>query len=175
MSEKELVVMAKAGNAKAFAQLYGIYKKKLYSYAFYRLGNAADAEDAVQDCVLSAFEQIDKLKKAEAFSSWIFRILYCCCTSAMKEQIRQRDTDNIEDYANTFVFTYDETNEQTELKQALRVLNDEEREIVLLSVVAGFKSKEIAKISGLTAGSVRSKLSRSLAKLKDELVRGDAV
>ena len=34
MSEKELVVMAKAGNAKAFAQLYGIYKKKLYSYAF---------------------------------------------------------------------------------------------------------------------------------------------
>lgn len=175
MSEKELVVMAKAGNAKAFAQLYGIYKKKLYSYAFYRLGNAADAEDAVQDCVLSAFEQIDKLKKAEAFSSWIFRILYCYCTSAMKEQIRQRDTDNIEDYANTFVFTYDETNEQTELKQALRVLNDEEREIVLLSVVAGFKSKEIAKISGLTAGSVRSKLSRSLAKLKDELVRGDAV
>lgn len=175
MSEKELVVMAKTGDAKAFTALYGIYKKKLYSYAFYRLGNAADAEDAVQDCVLSAFEQIDKLKKAEAFSSWIFRILYCCCTSAIKEQIRQLDTDNIDDYANTFVFTYDETNEQTELKQALRVLNDEEREIVLLSVVAGFKSKEIAKVSGLTAGSVRSKLSRSLAKLKDELVRGDAV
>ena len=175
MSEKELVVMAKAGNAKAFTELYGIYKKKLYSYAFYRLGNAADAEDAVQDCVLSAFEQIHKLKKAEAFSAWIFRILYCCCTSAMKEQIRQRDTDNIDDYANTFASTYDETNEQTELKQALKVLNDEEREIVLLSVVAGFKSKEIAKISGLTAGSVRSKLSRSLAKLKDELVRGDAV
>lgn len=175
MSEKELVVMAKAGNAKAFAQLYGIYKKKLYSYAFYRLGNAADAEDAVSDCVLSAFEQMHKLKKAEAFSSWIFRILYCCCTSAMKEQIRQRDTDNIDDYANTFAFAYDETNEQTELKQALKVLNDEEREIVLLSVVAGFKSKEISKISGLTAGSVRSKLSRSLAKLKEELVRGDAV
>lgn len=93
----------------------------------------------------------------------------------MKEQIRQRDTDNIDDYANVFSVSYDQTNEQTELKQALKVLNDEEREIVLLSVVAGFKSKEIARISGLTAGSVRSKLSRSLAKLKNELVRGDAV
>ncbi len=175
MREKELVVKAKAGDAKAFTELYGLYKKKLYSYAFYRLGNAADAEDAVSDCVLSAFEQINKLKKAEAFSAWIFRILYCCCTSAMKEQIRQRDTDNIDDYANVFTVSYDQTNEQTELKQALKVLNDEEREIVLLSVVAGFKSKEIARISGLTAGSVRSKLSRSLAKLKNELVRGDAV
>lgn len=93
----------------------------------------------------------------------------------MKEQIRQRDTDNIDDYANVFTVSYDQTNEQTELKQALEVLNDEEREIVLLSVVAGFKSKEIARISGLTAGSVRSNLSRSLAKLKNELVRGDAV
>ena len=93
----------------------------------------------------------------------------------MKEQIRQRDTDNIDDYENVFSVSYDQTNEQTELKQALKVLNDEEREIVLLSVVAGFKSKEIARISGLTAGSVRSKLSRSLAKLKNELVRGDAV
>lgn len=100
MSEKELVVKAKAGDAKAFTELYGLYKKKLYSYAFYRLGNAPDAEDAVSDCVLSAFEQINKLKKAEAFSSWIFRILYCCCTSAMKEQIRQSDTDNIDDYVN---------------------------------------------------------------------------
>ncbi len=76
-----------------------------------------------------------------------------------------------------FTVSYDQTNEQTELEnRRLRFLNDEEREIVLLSVVAaGFKSKEIARISGLTAGSVRSKLSRSLAKLKNELVRGDAV
>ncbi|MDE6385078.1 MAG: RNA polymerase sigma factor [Eubacterium sp.] len=175
MSDKELVIRAKDGDAHAFTILYGKYKKKLYGYAFYRLGNKADAEDAVQDCVLSAFEQINKLKKAESFSSWIFRILYCCCTSAVKEQIRQRNTDNIEDYANVFTITYDETKEQTELKQALEVLSDEEREIVLLSVVAGFKSKEIAQISGLTAGSVRSKLSRSLAKLKNELVRGDAL
>lgn len=169
MSEKELVIKAKGGDIHAFTVLYSRYQKKLYSYAFYRLGNASDAEDAVSDCVLSAFEQIEQLKNAEAFSSWIFRILYCCCTSAMKNQINQRHTDNIDDYENMFCITYDETDEQIELKKALALLNEEEREIVLLSVVAGFKSREIAKINGMTAGSVRSKLSRSLAKMKTYL------
>lgn len=167
MSEKELIIKAKNGDINAFTILYSRYQKKLYSYAFYRLGNQADAEDAVSDCVLSAFEQIDKLKNAEAFSSWIFRILYCCCTTAIKKQINQRHTDNIDDYENMFCITYDETDEQLELKKALAQLSDEEREIVLLSVVAGFKSREIAKINGMTAGSVRSKLSRSLAKMKN--------
>ena len=169
MSEKELVIKAKGGDIQAFTILYSRYQKKLYSYAFYRLGNASDAEDAVSDCVLSAFEQIEQLKNAEAFSSWIFRILYCCCTSAMKNQINQRHTDNIDDYENMFCITYDETDEQIELKKALALLDEEEREIVLLSVVAGFKSREIAKINGMTAGSVRSKLSRSLAKMKTYL------
>lgn len=69
MSEKELVLKAQAGNVDAFCILYRKYKRKLYSYAFYKLGNEQDAEDAVSDCVLSAFEQIGSLKKAEAFSS----------------------------------------------------------------------------------------------------------
>lgn len=169
MSEKELIIKAKGGDINAFTILYSRYQKKLYSYAFYRLGNPADAEDAVSDCVLSAFEQIGKLKSADAFASWIFRILYCCCTSVMKNQINQRHMDDIDDYKNMFCITYDETDEQIELKKALALLNEEEREIVLLSVVAGFKSKEIAKINGMTAGSVRSKLSRSLAKMKNYL------
>lgn len=169
MREKELIIKAKGGDINAFTILYSRYQKKLYSYAFYRLGNSADAEDAVSDCVLSAFEQLDQLKSAEAFSSWLFRILYCCCTSAMKNQINQRRMDNIDDYENMFCITYDETDEQIELKRALALLNEEEKEIVLLSVVAGFKSREIAKINGMTAGSVRSKLSRSLAKMKDYL------
>lgn len=168
MSERELVLKAKNGSVDAFCLLYGKYKSKLYSYAFYKLGNASDAEDAVQNCMLSAFEQVDKLKKTEAFSSWIFRILYCSCSALIKEQIRQRNTDDLDDYTNIassdnkFVL-------QEELRQALNILSDEERNIVLLSAVAGFKSKEIAQITGLSAGNVRTKLSRSLKKMKEYL------
>lgn len=55
MNEKELVIKAKKGDINAFCLLYDMYKKKLYNYAYYKLGNSADAEDVVQDCVLTAF------------------------------------------------------------------------------------------------------------------------
>ena len=49
------------------------------------------------------------------------------------------------------------------------MVKDDEKEIVLLSVVAGFSSKEIGKIVDMTSGAVRSKLSRSLKKMRDFL------
>lgn len=166
MNEKELVIRAKKGNVDAFCTLYDTYKRKLFNYAYYRLGNSEDAEDVVQDCMLTAFEQINNLKKPEAFSSWLYTILYHGCMSAIKEQIKQRNNTNIDDYQNTL--TYDNTAdiEREELKQALSILGEDERNIVLLSVVVGLNSKEIAKITGFTSGNVRQKLSRSLSKMK---------
>ena len=95
---------------------------------------------------MSAFEQIGSLKKAEAFSSWMFRILYCSCSAAIKEQIRQRNTDDIEFYKNIPSLDDDKAVGREDLRRALNLLNEEERNIVLLSVIAGLKSKEIAKI-----------------------------
>lgn len=164
MSEQELVIRARDGDSEAFCQLYGLHKDKMYRYAYYRLGNSSDAEDAVSDCVVSAFSQISKLKNTAAFSTWIFRILYCSCTDYIKSQIRQKGTANLEDYPSLSTDT--PTTQNTELQEALATLKDEEREIVLLSVIAGYTSNEIASVTGMTAGSVRSKQSRSLAKLR---------
>lgn len=170
MGQKELVLQAKNGDAAAFSSLYGLYKKKLYSYAFFKLGNQEDAEDAVSDCVLTAFEEIHKLKSADAFHSWIFRILYCSCSAKIKEQIAQRNTGDIDNCINISAADCDRFIEQEELRQALAVLRDEDKNIVLLSVVAGLKSKEIAKITGFTAGNVRQRLRRSLIIMKEKLV-----
>lgn len=170
MSQKELVLKAQNGDTSAFSSLYGLYKSKLYSYAFFKLGNPEDAEDAVSDCVLTAFEQIGKLKKTEAFSSWIFRILYCSCSSKIKEQINRRNNDDIDSAINISSESSEKFIEQQELRQALAILSDEDKNIVLLSVVAGLTSKEIAKITGFTAGNVRQRLSRALSKMKDKLV-----
>ena len=52
MDEKLLVKKAKSGDKTAFSSLYRLYKDKLYRYAFYRLGNSDDAQDAVSDAVL---------------------------------------------------------------------------------------------------------------------------
>jgi RNA polymerase sigma-70 factor (ECF subfamily) len=170
MNDKELITRAKSGDREAFAALYGLYKDRLYRYAFYRLQNESDAEDAVQDAVVSAYIQIGALKKAEAFPAWIFRILYFSCGAQMKRQEMMRKNSNIDDMANQLCDTSAErTALKTELQNALTILSDEEQEIVLLSAVAGFNSREIGKIVDMTSGAVRSILSRSLKKMRDFL------
>ena len=92
--------------------------------------------------------------------------MYCTCTKYIKKQVDQRQSIEISTIANTYTEEQNKAENKTEVMQALNILNDEEREIVMLSVIGGLKSKEIAEIKNLTAGSVRSKLSRSLAKMR---------
>lgn len=166
MNETDLVKRAKNGDIDAFCSLYDNYKRKLFNYAYYKLGNSEDAEDVVQDSILTAFEQLGKLKNPKAFSSWLYTILYHGCMSAVKEQIKQHNNSDIEDYENTLSYDNTADIEREELKQALNILSEDDRNIVLLSVVVGLNSKEIAKITGFTAGNVRQRLSRSLSKMK---------
>ena len=169
MDEKELVLGAKAGDREAFSSLYTLYKDRLYRYALYRTGNALSAEDAVSVCVLSAYEQIGKLKKPEAFSAWIFKILYYACGAELKALAQRRKMADIQELGERLSDDFSSAIEKTELQQALDTLKEDEKSIVLLSVVAGLSSREIAKISELTPSAVRSKLSRSLKKMRDFL------
>lgn len=169
MKEKELVKKAKQGDKDSFCELYGLYKDRLYRYAFYKLGDCEDAQDAVSDCVVSAFEQIKNLRNADAFHSWIFRILHITCTKYVKRQIEARETSDIDDFKNSAELSHNDNNTSSELKEALEILTDEEREIVLLCVVAGLTSKETGRLVDMTSGGVRSKLSRSLRKMRDFL------
>ena len=169
MNERELVILSQSGDKDAFAQLYSLYKDKLYRYALYRLENKDDAEDAVGDAVYSAFYQLGKLKKPEAFSAWIFRILYCSCAEIIKARAARRNMKDINEVAEKLTYDMENTVNKTELSQALGILKEDEREIVLLSVVTGLNSKEIGKICDMTAGAVRSKLSRSLKKMRNFL------
>lgn len=169
MTEKELIKSAKHGDKDAFAMLYGNYESRLYRYACYKLRNRDDACDAVADTIVCAYEEIGSLKKASAFDSWIFSILRAKCNKYIKQQIKQREADDYTTLFDSAELSTTISNESVELKEALAMLNENEREIVLLSVIAGLTSREISKITGLTAGSVRSKLSRSLTKMKDFL------
>ena len=95
MTQAERVRQAQAGDVDAFCALYTAYQQKLFHYAYYKLGNVQDAEDVVQDCMLTAFEQLGMLKKPEAFGSWLFSILYHGCAGAIKEQITRRNQSDI--------------------------------------------------------------------------------
>ena len=165
MNKSELLSAAIKGDKQAFCSLYSLYKDKLYKYAFYRLKSKEEAEDAVQDCVLCVYRQISSLKSVKAFDSWLFKILSACCNEKLRHIINAK---NRVDFEQTELFLKSDNSavEKTELVEALETLSEEEREIVLLSCVAGFKSREIASFMDMTSGSVRSKLSRSLKKMR---------
>lgn len=167
MDYSDYVIKAKQGDRDAFVCLYKMYRDRLYHYAWYKIGNSEDAMDAVSDTVLSAFEQISRLKSPKAFSSWLFSIHSASCNKYLKSVVKRREEENIDDFeipCNDIC-----TELSLELREALSRLNEQEREIVLLSVVAGFTSKEIAKATGYTAGAVRSKQSRALTKMREFL------
>ena len=167
MNEK-LINEAIAGSKEAFCSLYGEYKDRLYRYALYRLGDPTDAEDAVSDCVLAAWQSIGSLRSEKAFGSWIFRILSNCCASRIKELIGTRE--NLERIYNSGAGNATvPASLSVELAEALSQLKEEERDIVLLSIIGGLSSTEISALTGLASGSVRSKLSRSLAKMREFL------
>ena len=171
--EISLAGQAKAGSKEAFCKLYGLYKDRLYRYALYRLGNQEDAEDAVSECILAAWQSIRKLRNTSAFGAWIFRILRNCCIRYIKDAVSLRE--NLEkmytDSEGTSAQSsgYSDITSSIELAEALARLSDEEREIVLLSAAGGLTSREISEITGLTAGAVRSKLSRSLGQMREFL------
>ena len=85
MDERLLVKRAKRGDTAAFAKLYGTIYKRLYQFALYTLGNTQDAEDVVSAAVMEAFENIGKLRKEDAFSAWMYRIVANMCKQKMRE------------------------------------------------------------------------------------------
>ena len=167
----QLVARAKEGSAEAFGELYELYYKEMYCYACYVTGSEILAQDAVSDAVLSAFEQIKSLRNEKAFKSWIFRILCAACKRYYTDNQKKKTLVYLDDEDNGFTDPTGPDNPElsVELKSALADLTAEEREIVVLSVLGNYKSHELAEILGLTPSTVRSKLKRSLAKLRISL------
>ena len=146
----KLVRQAKCGDVDAFARLYaGIYED-MYRFALYTLRNASDAEDAVSDAVTDAFALIRKLRSEDAFKSWIFRILSNKC----KDKLRESGP---------------EMTECIQVRKLFFELADEERLIISMHQFAGYTSREISEILHMNENTVRSKESRALKKMKQQL------
>ena len=172
MNEIELVEAASHGDKDAFCDLYESYQVRLYRYAYYRLGNEQDAEDAVSSCVLSAWEQIRKLEKPGSFAAWLFRILYGSCVKIIKAQIKSRNelgSDALDTFEAEKENGETDMDTRTVILETLELLSEETREMVLLSVIGGLTSKEIGEMYGMPQGTVRSRLSRSMDLMRKGL------
>ena len=148
-----------------FLELYEKVYIDMYRLAFFYLGNSQDAEDAVSEAVLKAYEKFDTLRKEESFRAWIFAILVNQCKTQWKKRSLSETVELKEE-----PFYHPSLEDQVLTEDFLSCLNGEERKIVVLAVFGGYKGDEIAKILGCKHSTIRSKYRRALKKLERKLL-----
>ena len=160
-----LIERSKQGDTCAFSQLYSLYATDMFRFAMYMMGTREDAEDAVQEAVFSAWRNIHTLKDTSLFKAWIFKILSNRCKTDLMKKNKLPDILPVEDYE-FMLGDEDFSFDSAELKEALSSLTPPDGQIILLSVIGGFKSDELAEIYSMPAATIRSRQKRALEKLK---------
>ena len=157
-----IVLSAMSGDRDAYGQLYEKYALDMYRFALGICKNTYDAQDAVQETAVAVFKSMHSLKNPEKFKSYLFSALSNTCKKVLS---KNNYTVEFEDTG----YTDSEIEFSIPVREALDKLNDVSKEIVLLSVVGGFKSHEIGKIMDLPSATVRTRLRRALSQLRKEL------
>lgn len=153
-----------------FMKWYETVYPQMYRVAYYYMRNQQEAEDAVQDAVLTAYEKRNQLKDKEKFRSWMMTILVNRCKKRMKKWFRrEEDIDDISLKEEKKLIKEVDFAMTSAVKQVFFQLEEEDRLIVGLSVFCGYKGEEIAKILGKNHSTVRSRYRRALQKMKKEL------
>lgn len=182
MDETALITSARRGDARAFNQLVLLYQSMAYNLAYRILNDPEAAADATQDAFVSAFKAIGKFRGG-SFKAWILRIVTNACYDQLRSKQR-RPTESLDDlaveqdhvsYMRDTAEQPDEYVERLELNQAIQAgihaLPFEQRTVLVLSDIQGLSYQEIAEVMDVSLGTVKSRLSRGRAKLRDYLVQ----
>jgi RNA polymerase sigma factor (sigma-70 family) len=180
MDEQALIASARKGDVRAFNQLVLLYQSMVYNLAYRILSDPDAAADATQDAFLSAFKAMRKFRGG-SFKAWLLRIVTNACYDQLRVKQR-RPTSSLDDLPVDTDHTHylrdpakrpDEVLERQELNRMIQAgiatLPPEQRVVLVLSDVQGFSYKEIAQATDLSLGTVKSRLSRGRAKLRDYL------
>jgi len=156
---------AKNGDGESFYKLLEPIKDKLYRIAIIYMRNEYDALDCVHDSIVKAIQSIDKLKEPQYFSTWITRITINTC----KEHLRKtKDTSPYEtaDFEDKLIYNNGNIEENIDLYAALESLKENEKELIAMRYMNDMSTSDIAEATHAPLGTVRSRLSRTVKKLR---------
>ena len=140
----------------------------LFRVAFAILRNRTDCEDAAQSAVLKAFRNLDALKERRYFKTWLISILKNECFDMLR---RRRPTLDVEGQG---TLSYEMAVPDLDLNRAFDALSIEERLTITLYYYEGYDTREIARLTEVSEGTVRSRLSRGRASLRAMLQEKEA-
>lgn len=153
----------------AFAKLYKLTSDSVYGFALSVLKNTHDAEDVLQDCYISIYNAAPTYRSDGKPMAWILTITRNLCYQKLRKNSKISDIPE-EDWER-YLDSKDNISIEDKMiiSACMNILSDDERQIVVLHAVAGFKHKEIAHILDMHLSTVLSKYNRALKKLKAEI------
>jgi RNA polymerase sigma-70 factor, ECF subfamily len=168
MDPDELLVRrAQRGDRFAFEALVERHQARLYTLAARVLGSREDAADAVQEALIRAWLGLSKFRGGARFSTWLYRI---CLNAAHDQRLKRRvepagERPEPADPRDRFA----ESELSGELQEALDALDETFRVAVVLSDVLGCSYAEIAELTGVVEGTVKSRIFRARNELAERL------
>jgi len=181
--EKLLVKKSQSGDIEAFEQLVSAYDKRAYNIAYRVMGNEEDAKDMAQEAMLRVYRSIKDFKGQSSFSTWLYRIV----TNVCLDELRRRKNDKhvsidstiqtedgelhmeLSSDKETPETAYERLEQRELIKKAIRELNDEYRSVIVLRDIQGFSYEEISNMLECSLGTVKSRINRARAVLRDKL------
>jgi RNA polymerase sigma-70 factor (ECF subfamily) len=165
--DEPLVRRAQRGDRFAFETLVERHEHRLYTLAARVLGSREEAADAVQDTLLRAWLGLPKFRGGSLFSTWLYRI----CVNAAHD-VRQKRRIPVADEPPEPADPRDRfaaSELSGELQHALNALDEPYRVAVVLYDVLGCSYAEIAELTGVAEGTVKSRIFRGRSELADRL------
>jgi len=185
IGEEEMVAAAQQGDLSAFNQLVVFYEQRVFGLAYRMLGENEAAADATQDAFFQAYKALAQYRGG-SFKSWLLRIASNICYDRLRTRQRRPTTSLDELMAeaeeiggSSLALLEDVGSDPSEkaLRQetlrevalALEALPPEQKLVIVLSDVQGLSYEEIVQITGMSLGTVKSRLSRGRTKLREFL------
>lgn len=165
---KDLIKACKRGERKAQTQLYLLYVKAMYNVAFRILNDVHEAEDAMQEAFIKAFDKLNTYSETVSFGAWLKKIVVNTSLDVLrKKKDVFENMDHLADIADENVETSVSSIslEALKIRNAIMQLASGYRIILSLYLLEGYDHDEISKILGISASTSRSQLTRAKKKL----------
>lgn len=175
--DAQLIDETLAGRSVAFGQLVTRYQDRLFNTVVHVVGCHEEARDVVQEAFVQAFMKLDTFQRSAAFYTWLYRIALNMAISRQRRRKPMASVDQAREVTGSEPVGRDgapaERIEQQErieqVQQALAAVGEEHRAVLVLREIEGRAYEEIAEILDLPIGTVRSRLHRARAELRQQL------
>jgi RNA polymerase sigma factor (sigma-70 family) len=160
------IELAKKKDRNAFKRVYDFYSPFIWKIAFRTMhGDAEAAGEALQDTFIRVHESLQKFSGESGLSTWLYRIVFNVCLTALAKQKRTRTMQPLDENIALHGSVADTMDSKDQVRAILQSMSAEDRFLLTGREVLDLSYEELATITGMNAGALRTRLSR----LKDQI------